>query len=71
MAKSSNKQNFSKATRRQLHKRETTKSISSFSGEILPAIREQHDKFKTLKGENLQPKMLYPTRLSFRVEGER
>ena len=28
--------------------------------------REWHNIFKVIKGKNLQPKLLYPTRLSFR-----
>ena len=30
-----------------------------------------HDVFKVLKGKNLPPRILYPARLSFRIEGER
>ena len=31
---------------------------------------EWHDIFKVMKGKNLQPRMLYPARLSFRFDGE-
>ena len=31
---------------------------------------EVNDVFKMLKGKNLQSKILYPVRLSFRTEGE-
>jgi len=41
-----------------------------FSIDTLQARREWHDIFKMLKGKNLQPRMLYPARLSFRIEGE-
>ena len=33
--------------------------------------REWINIFKVLKGKNLQPRMLYPARISFRREGER
>ena len=32
--------------------------------------REWQDTFKVLKGKNLQPRILYPARVSFIVEGE-
>ena len=41
-----------------------------FSAETLQARREQHYIFKVLKGKNLQPRVLYAVRLSFRIEGE-
>ena len=37
---------------------------------MLQARREWQDIFKVLKGKNLQPRILYPARLSFRIEGE-
>ena len=37
----------------------------------MQARRKWHDIFKVLKGKNLQPRILYPARLSFRLEGER
>ena len=43
---------------------------ADFSAETLQASREWHDIFKVMKGKNLQPRILYPTRLSFRFEGE-
>ena len=33
--------------------------------------REWINIFKVLKGKNLQPRMVYPARISFRREGER
>ena len=42
-----------------------------FFTETLQAGREWQDIFKVLKGKNLQPRVLYPARLSFRIEGER
>ena len=43
---------------------------ADFSTETLQARREWHDVFKVMKGRNLQPKILYPARLSFRFDGE-
>ena len=41
-----------------------------FSTETLQARREWHDLFKVMKGKKLQPRILYPARLSFRFDGE-
>ena len=41
-----------------------------FSAETLQTRREQQDIFKVMKGENLQPRLLYPARISFTFEGE-
>ena len=40
-----------------------------FSIETLQARREWHDILNVMKGKNLQPRLLYPARLSFRFEG--
>ena len=40
------------------------------SAETLQARREWQDIFKVLKGKNLQPRLLYLVRLSFRIDGE-
>ena len=40
------------------------------STEMLQARREWRDIFKVMKGKNLQPRILYPARLSFRFDGE-
>ena len=41
-----------------------------FSAETLQARRELQDIFKVLKGKNLQPRLLYPARISFKIDGE-
>ena len=41
-----------------------------FSTETLQARREWHDILKVMNGANLQPRILYPARLSFRFDGE-
>ena len=43
---------------------------ADISAEYLQARREWHDIFKSAERENLQPRILYPARLSFRIEGE-
>ena len=43
---------------------------ADLSGETLQARREWQDTFKVLKGKNLQPRLLYPARISFKTDGE-
>ena len=43
---------------------------ADLSTETLQARREWQDIFKVLKGKNLQPRLLYPTRISFKIIGE-
>ena len=43
---------------------------ADLSAETLQARREWQDTFKVMKGRNLQPRLLYPARISFRFEGE-
>ena len=40
------------------------------SAESLQARMEWQDIFKVLKGENLQPRLMYPARISFKIDGE-
>ena len=40
------------------------------SAETQQARREWRDIFKVLKGKNLQPRLLYPARISFKTDGE-
>ena len=47
-----------------------TKLSGDFSTETLQARREWQDIFKVLKGKNLQARILYPARISFKIEGE-
>ena len=41
---------------------------ADFSAETLQARRQWLDIFKVMKWKNLQPRILYPARLSFRFE---
>uniref|UniRef100_A0A8C9EFX0 L1 transposable element RRM domain-containing protein n=1 Tax=Phocoena sinus TaxID=42100 RepID=A0A8C9EFX0_PHOSS len=43
---------------------------ADLSVETLQARREWQDTFKVMKGKNLQPRLLYPARISFRFDGE-
>ena len=43
---------------------------ADFSAETLQARRVWHDTFQVLKGKNFHPRILYPARLSFTIEGE-
>ena len=44
--------------------------MADFSAETLKSRREWHDIVKVMKGKNLQPRLLYPARISFRFDGE-
>ena len=41
-----------------------------FSKETLQARRAWHEIFKVMKSKDLQPRLLYPAKLSFRIEGQ-
>ena len=43
---------------------------ADLSAEMLQARREWQDIFKVLKGKNLQPRLLYPARISLKIEGK-
>ena len=43
---------------------------ADLSAETLQARREWQDIYKVMKGKNLQPRLLYPTRISFRFDRE-
>ena len=43
---------------------------ADLSAETLQARREWQDIFKVIKRKNLQPRLLYPARISFRLVGE-
>ena len=43
---------------------------ADLSAQILQARREWQEIFKVMKGKNLQPRLLYPARISFRCNGE-
>ena len=43
---------------------------AEISAENLQARREWQDILKVLKGKNLQPRLLYPAKISFKIDGE-
>ena len=43
---------------------------ADLSAETLQARREWQDIFKVMKGKNLDPRLLYPARISFKIDGE-
>ena len=43
---------------------------TDLSAEILQARRKWQDIFKVLKGKNIQPRLLYPARISLKLDGE-
>ena len=45
-------------------------STPDLSAETLQAMREWQDIFKVLKGKNLQPRLLYLARISFKIDRE-
>ena len=43
---------------------------ADFSKETLKAKKDWKETFKVMKSRNLQPRLLYPAKLSFRIKGE-
>ena len=52
------------------HKGIPIRITADLSIETLQAKREWQDKLKVMKEKNLQPRLLYPARISFKYEGE-
>ena len=52
------------------HKRIPIRITADLSVETLQARREWQDILRVMKENNLQPRLLYPARISFRYEGE-
>ena len=44
--------------------------LADFSKETLRARRDWQQIFKVMKNRNLQPRLLYPAKLSFRIKGQ-
>ena len=73
MTKIKDKEKILKATREKqqiTYKRIPIRLKAVLSAETLQARREWQDIFKVMKGKNLQPRLLYPARISFRFDGE-
>ena len=52
------------------HKGIAIKLRADLSAETLQARRERQDIFKVMNEKNLQPRLLYPARISFRFDRE-
>uniref|UniRef100_A0A8D1Y5E5 L1 transposable element RRM domain-containing protein n=1 Tax=Sus scrofa TaxID=9823 RepID=A0A8D1Y5E5_PIG len=73
MAKVSDKERILKAAREKqnvTYKGTPIRISADFSTETLQARREWQDIFKVLKGRIIQPRLLYPARISFKIETE-
>ena len=73
MAKVSDKERILKAAREKqnvTYKGTPIRLSADFSTETLQARREWQDTFKVLRGKTLQPRILYPARIWFKIEGE-
>ena len=73
LSKSKHKEKILKAAREKqqiTYKGIPIRLTADLSAEILQARREWQDIFKVMKGKNLQPRLLYPARISFRFDGE-
>ena len=73
MTKTKDKEKILKVTRERqqiTHKGTPTSLSADCSAATLQARREWHDIFKVMKGKNLQTRILYPARLSLRLDGE-
>ena len=53
-----------------IHKGIPIRLRADFSAETLQARREWQDIFKVMKEKNLQSRLLYPARISFRFDGQ-
>ena len=73
LTKINHKEHILKAAREKqqiTHKGIPIRIKANLSTETLKARRELQDIFKVMKEKNLQPKLLYPARISFKYEGE-
>ena len=73
LSKIKNKEKILKAAREKqqiTYKGIPIRLTAVLSAQTLQARREWQDIFKVMKGKNLQPRLLYPARISFRFDGE-
>ena len=73
LTKSKHKEKILKAAREKqqvIYKGNPIYLIADLSAETLQARRKWQDIFKVLKGKNLQPRLLYPARISFKIDEE-
>ena len=73
LTKTTHKERILKAAREKhqvTYKGNPIRLTADLSAETLPAKKEWQNIFKVLKGKNLQPRFLYPSRISFKSDGE-
>ena len=73
LTKTKHKERILKAAREKQHityKGNPICLTANLSAETLQTRREWQDIFKVLKGKNLQQRLLYPARISFKIDGE-
>ena len=73
LTKTKHKERILKAAREKqqvTHKGNPIRVTADLSAETLQARREWQDIFKVPKGKNLQPRLLYLARISFKIDGE-
>ena len=73
LTKAKHKERIVKAAREKqqvTYKGNRIRLMADLAAETLQAKREWQDILKALKGKNLQPRSLYPARISFKIDGE-
>ena len=73
LTKTKHKERILKAAREKqqvTYKGNPIRLTAGLSAGTLQASREWQDIFKVLKGKNLQPRLLYPARMSFKIDGK-
>ena len=73
LIKTKHKERILKATgekQQVIYKGKPIRLTANLSAKTLQARMEWQDVFKVLKGKNLQPRLLYPARISFKIDGE-
>ena len=73
LKKTKHKERILKAARQKqqvTHKGNSIHLTADLSAETLQARREWQDIFKVLNGKKLQPRLLHPARISFKIYGE-
>ena len=73
MLKVEDKERILKAAREKqvvTYKQASIRLSVNFSAETLQAKVDWQEIFKVMKSRNLQPRLLYPAKLSFRIEGQ-
>ena len=53
------------------HRRVAIRQSTAFSKETLQATRDCPEILKVMKSKEIQPRLLYPAKMSFRIEGQR